>query len=100
MFEGLIEFAEDVIFSLFNQIMSEPREARTRCFHLSFALLQGQSKRWLGEPVASVMRRLVCRCLNGGGEQRITWMSSRLLRQVPLAQVFALLARWPPAAQF
>ena len=40
MFEGLIEFAEDVIFSLFNQIMSEQREARTRCFHLSFALLR------------------------------------------------------------
>ena len=40
MFEGLIEFAEDVIFTLFNQIMSEQREARTRCFHLTIALLR------------------------------------------------------------
>ena len=40
MFEGLIEFAEDVIFGLFNQVMNEQREARTRCFHLTFALLR------------------------------------------------------------
>jgi TetR/AcrR family transcriptional regulator len=40
MFESLIEFAEDVIFTLFNQIMSEQRQARTRCFHLTVAVLR------------------------------------------------------------
>ena len=40
MFEGLIEFAEDAIFSLFNQVMHEQRDARTRCFHLTVALLR------------------------------------------------------------
>ena len=40
MFEALIEFAEDSIFGLFNQIMNEQRDARTRCFHLTVALLK------------------------------------------------------------
>ncbi|MEE2982423.1 MAG: nucleoid occlusion factor SlmA [Pseudomonadota bacterium] len=40
MFEALIEFAEDSIFSLFNQVMEEQKDARTRCLHLSTALLE------------------------------------------------------------
>ena len=40
MFEGLIEFAEDAVFSLFNQVMAEQRDARTRCLHLVVALLR------------------------------------------------------------
>ncbi len=40
MFEGLIEFAEDTVFSLFNRVMSEQRDARTRCLHLATALLK------------------------------------------------------------
>lgn len=40
MFEALIEFAEDAIFHVFNQIMSEQRDAPTRCFHLTIALLR------------------------------------------------------------
>ena len=40
MFEALIEFAEDSIFGLFNQIMNEQRDARIRCFHLTVALLK------------------------------------------------------------
>ena len=40
MFEALIEFAEDSIFTLFNQVMSEQKEARTRCYHLTIAMLK------------------------------------------------------------
>lgn len=40
MFEALIEFAEDSIFSLFNQVMDEQKDARTRCFHLTTAMLK------------------------------------------------------------
>ncbi len=40
MFEALIEFAEDSIFSLFNQVMGEQKDARTRCLHLTTALLK------------------------------------------------------------
>lgn len=40
MFEGLIEFAEDSVFGLFNQVMAEQRDARTRCLHLCVALLR------------------------------------------------------------
>ena len=67
MFEGLIEFAEDVIFSLFNQIMSEQREARTRCFHLSFALLRfaernpGISRILMGDILVGEHQRLRAR---------------------------------------
>jgi TetR/AcrR family transcriptional regulator len=39
MFEALIEFAEDSIFGLFNQVMEEQKDARTRSLHLSTALL-------------------------------------------------------------
>lgn len=40
MFEALIEFAEDTVFHVFNQIMSEQRDTRTRCLHLTLALLR------------------------------------------------------------
>ena len=40
MFEALIEFAEDSVFSLFNQVMDEQKNARTRCFHLTTAMLK------------------------------------------------------------
>jgi TetR/AcrR family transcriptional regulator len=40
MFEALIEFAEDSIFSLFNQVMQEQKDARTRCLHLTTAMLK------------------------------------------------------------
>ena len=40
MFDALIEFAEDSIFSLFNQVMDEQKNARTRCLHLTTAMLK------------------------------------------------------------
>ena len=40
MFEALIEFAEDSIFGLFNQVMDEQKDARTRCLHLTTAMLK------------------------------------------------------------
>lgn len=40
MFEALIEFAEDAVFSLFNQVMDEQKDARVRCLHLSTVLLR------------------------------------------------------------
>ena len=40
MFEALIEFGEDSIFSLFNQVMDEQKSARTRCLHLTTAMLK------------------------------------------------------------
>lgn len=40
MFEALIEFAEQTVFSLFNQVLREQREARVRCLHLSTVLLR------------------------------------------------------------
>ncbi len=69
MFEGLIEFAEDVIFTLFNQIMSEQREARTRCFHLTIALLRfaernpGISRILMGDILVGEHQRLRVRVM-------------------------------------
>ena len=69
MFEGLIEFAEDVIFSLFNQIMSEQREARTRCFHLTVAMLRfaernpGISRILMGDILVGEHERLRARVM-------------------------------------
>ncbi len=40
MFEGLIGFAEDTVFALFNQVMREQTDARVRCLHLTTALLR------------------------------------------------------------
>lgn len=40
MFEALIEFAEDTVFHVFNQVMNEQRDTRTRCFQLTVALLR------------------------------------------------------------
>ena len=39
MFEGLIGFAEDSIFSLLNQVMREQRDAPTRCYHFTLVVL-------------------------------------------------------------
>lgn len=39
MFEGLISFAEDGIFSRINQIMEEDRETRQRCARVLYLLL-------------------------------------------------------------
>jgi TetR/AcrR family transcriptional regulator len=69
MFEGLIEFAEDVIFTLFNQIMSEQREARTRCFHLTIAVLRfaernpGISRVLMGDILVGEHQRLRVRVM-------------------------------------
>ena len=69
MFEGLIEFAEDVIFALFNQIMSEQREARTRCFHLTIAVLRfaernpGISRVLMGDILVGEHQRLRVRVM-------------------------------------
>ena len=63
MFEALIEFAEDSIFSLFNQIMGEQREARTRCLHLTVALLK------FAERNAGIARILVGDILVGEHER-------------------------------
>lgn len=40
MFEALIEFAENSVFTLFNTIMNEHSDAQTRCFHLATAMLK------------------------------------------------------------
>ncbi len=40
MFEALIEFAEDTVFSVFNQVMAEQKDAQIRCLHLCLALLR------------------------------------------------------------
>lgn len=40
MFEALIEFAEETVFGVFNQVMSEQREAEVRLFHLTTVLLR------------------------------------------------------------
>lgn len=40
MFEGLIAFAEDTIFGLFNRIMEEQKDVGVRCFQLSLTLLR------------------------------------------------------------
>lgn len=69
MFEGLIDFAEDVIFTLFNQIMSEQREARIRCLHLTIAVLRfaernpGISRVLMGDILVGEHQRLRVRVL-------------------------------------
>ncbi|MEQ8492815.1 MAG: nucleoid occlusion factor SlmA [Gammaproteobacteria bacterium] len=40
MFEALIAFAEDSVFTLFNQVMHEQKDARVRCLHLTTVLLR------------------------------------------------------------
>ena len=40
MFEALIEFAEETVFGVFNQIMREQKDPRVRCLHLSTAVLR------------------------------------------------------------
>ncbi|MGR8920382.1 MAG: nucleoid occlusion factor SlmA [Gammaproteobacteria bacterium] len=40
MFEALIEFAEQTVFSVFNQVMDEQRDPRVRLEHLCLALLR------------------------------------------------------------
>ena len=40
MFEALIEFAEETVFGIFNQVMSEQREAEVRLLHLTTVLLR------------------------------------------------------------
>ncbi len=44
MFEALIEFAEDAVFGLFNQIMREEKDAITRCHQLVFVILRFAEK--------------------------------------------------------
>ena len=44
MFEALIEFAEDAVFGLFNQIMREERDAAKRCHQLVFVMLRFAEK--------------------------------------------------------
>ena len=44
MFEALIEFAEDAVFGLFNQIMREEKDATTRCHQLVFVMLRFAEK--------------------------------------------------------
>ena len=40
MFEALIEFAENSVFTLFNTVMNEHSDAQTRCFHLATVVLK------------------------------------------------------------
>ncbi|MEX2479910.1 MAG: nucleoid occlusion factor SlmA [Gammaproteobacteria bacterium] len=40
MFEALIEFAEETVFGLFNQVMAEQRDAEVRLLHLTTVLLR------------------------------------------------------------
>jgi len=67
MFEALIEFAEEIVFGAFNQVMSEQREAATRCQHLAFALLRfaernpGITRILTGEILAGEHQRLRAR---------------------------------------
>jgi TetR/AcrR family transcriptional regulator len=44
MFEALIEFAEDAVFGLFNQIMREERDTTKRCHQLVFVMLRFAEK--------------------------------------------------------
>ena len=89
MFEGLIEFAEDVIFTLFNQIMSEQREARTRCFHLTIALLRfaernpGISRILMGDILVGEHQRLRVRVMQFYA--RIETQFKQALREANLA---------------
>jgi len=40
MFEALITFAEDTVFTLFNQVVAEQRDTAVRCHHLTTVLLR------------------------------------------------------------
>lgn len=94
MFEGLIEFAEEVIFSLFNQIMSEQRDARTRCFHLSFALLRfaernpGISRILMGDILVGEHQRLRARVVKFYA--RVETQFKQALREAVLTDAHAL----------
>jgi TetR/AcrR family transcriptional regulator len=67
MFEALIEFAEQTIFGVFNQIMNEQAEAETRCHHMATALLRfaernpGITRVLLGDILVGEQQRLRAR---------------------------------------
>ncbi len=90
MFEGLIEFAEDVIFTLFNQIMSEQRDARTRCFHLTIAMLRfaernpGISRVLMGDILIGEHQRLRVRVMKFYA--RVETQFKQALREANLAE--------------
>lgn len=94
MFEGLIEFAEDVIFSLFNQIMSEQREARTRCFHLTVTVLRfaernpGISRILMGDILVGEHERLRARVMKFYA--RVETQFKQALREAALTDSEAL----------
>lgn len=90
MFEGLIEFAEDSIFGLFNQIMNEQRDARTRCFHLTVALLKfaernpGISRILMGDILVGEHERLRTRV--GQFYARVETQFKQALREASLLE--------------
>ena len=73
MFEALIEFAEDAVFSLFNQVMDEQKDARVRCLHLSTVLLRfaernpGIARLLTGDVLTGEHERLRALATTGGG---------------------------------
>lgn len=64
MYEALIAFAEDSVFMLFNQVMTEQRDAHVRCHHLCLALLRfsernpGITRVLVGDALAGEHERL------------------------------------------
>lgn len=78
MYEGLIAFAEDSIFGLFNQVMEEQRDAETRCLHLTTVMLR------FAERNPGITRVLVGHVLVGEHErlrQRVAQFHARVETQ-------------------
>ncbi len=78
MFEALIEFAEEAVFGLFNQIMREEKDTAKRCHQLIFVVLR------FGERNPGIVRVLMGDILVGEHErlrQRVSRFFSRIETQ-------------------
>lgn len=93
MFEALIGFAEETVFSMVNQILEEERLARTRCAKLVYLLLgfaernPGITRVLLGDVLVGESERL-----RGRVDQFFTRFESQLrqvLREAPLREGMA-----------
>jgi TetR/AcrR family transcriptional regulator len=90
MFEGLIDFAEEAIFSLANRIMSEEQSALKRCEKLLTVLL------YFAEKNPGICRILVGDALIGENErlrermaklfERLETQFKQILREAPMVQ--------------
>lgn len=89
MFEGLIEFAEDTIFGVFNQVMASERDTATRCFQLTVAVLRfaernpGIARILVGDVLVGEHARLRARVAQF--HARIETQFRQALREAPLA---------------